>query len=258
MNCQETQHLIHAYLDGELDLVKSLEIEEHLQGCETCSQIYQNQQALRTALKDGSLYFKSPAPLRKHIQAALREAERSDARTTRTPRALPWRWIGVAVALAVVVFIAWGVVRSLSTPSANDLVAQEVVASHVRSLMPNHLVDVTSSDQHTVKPWFSGKLDFSPVVEDLTNQGFPLVGGRLDYVDNRPVAALVYRYQQHLINLFSWPAAGAPDTPVTLETRQGYHVAHWIKSNMAYWAISDVNETELQQFVQFVQNLATP
>ena len=222
MNCDEVQSLLPAYLDGELDLVKSLEIERHLQGCAACSRLYQNQQALRT------------------------------------PRRLSWGWAGAVVALAIVALVAWGIVRSLSAPSATDLVAQEVVASHVRSLMPDHLVDVTSSDQHTVKPWFSGKLDFSPVVGDLASQGFPLIGGRLDYVDNRPVAALVYRYQQHLINLFSWPAPGASDTAVTLDTRQGYHVAHWIKANMAYWAVSDLNETELQQFVQLVQKLAVP
>ena len=255
MNCQETQHLIHAYLDGELDLVKSLEIEEHLQGCQACSQTYQNQQALRAALNAGSLYFRSPAPLRKRIQVAVRQADRSEHRA---PRVLPWRWLGAAVSRVVIVLVTWSVTRSLSAPSANDLLAQEVVASHVRSLMPDHLADVASSDQHTVKPWFSGKLDFSPVVEDLANQGFPLVGGRLDYLDNRPVAALVYRYQQHVINLFSWPAVGAPDTPATMDTRQGYHVAHWIKSNMAYWSIPDLNETELQQFVQLVQNLASP
>ena len=257
MNCAESQQLIHAYLDGELDLVKSLEIEEHLQGCPTCSQIYKNQQTLRTSLNAGSLYFKSPAPLRKNIQAALRQADRSVAGSP-APRRLSWRWAAVAVSLVIVMFVAGLAVRSLSAPAAADLVAQEVVASHIRSLMPDHLVDVISSDQHTVKPWFSGKLDFSPVVEDLANQGFPLVGGRLDYLDNRPVAALVYRYQQHLINLFSWPAPGASDTPVTMDTRQGYHVAHWIKSNMAYWAISDLNETELQQFAQLVQNLASP
>jgi anti-sigma factor RsiW len=255
VNCQETQNLIHAFLDGELDLVKSLEIEEHLQGCPACSQTYQNHQALRTAMNAGSLYFRSPAPLRKHIQVALRQADRASARA---PRALAWRWLGVAVSLLIVAVVTWSVTRSLFAPYAHDLIAQEVVASHVRSLMPDHLVDVTSSDQHTVKPWFSGKLDFSPVVEDLTNQGFPLIGGRLDYVDNRPVAALVYRYQQHLINLFSWPATGASDTPVTRDTRQGYHVANWIKSNMAYWVISDLNETELQQFVQLVQDLTSP
>ena len=255
MNCQETRNLIHAYLDGELDLVKSLEIEDHLQGCPDCSQIYKDQQALRAALNTDALYFRSPAPLRKQILAALRQAEKLDAGARWV---LPWRWLGAAVALVALVFVAWSVTRSLSASSANDLLAQEVVASHVRSLMPNHLADVASSDQHTVKPWFSGKLDFSPVVVDLANQGFPLIGGRLDYVDNRPVAALVYRYQQHVINLFSWPAAGATDTAVTLETRQGYHLAHWIKSNMAYWAVSDLNETELQQFVQLVQNLASP
>ena len=255
MNCQETQNLIHAYVDGELDLVKSLEIEEHLQGCLACSQAYKNHETLRTALKDGSLYFKSPAPLRKRIQSAVRQADRPSAHA---PRVVPWRWLGVAALLAVAVLITWGVTRSLPAPSAGDLLAQEVVASHVRSLMPNHLADVASSDQHTVKPWFSGKLDFSPVVADLANQGFPLIGGRLDYLDNRPVAALIYRYQQHVINLFSWPAAGASDTPAIMETRQGYHVAHWIKSNMSYWAVSDLNESELQQFVQLVQNLASP
>ncbi len=255
MNCQETQKLIHAYLDGELDLVKSLEIEEHLQGCVACSQVYKNQQALRTAMNAGSLYFRSPASLRQRIQSAVRKADRSAARA---PRVMPWRWLGVAASLVVVVFVTWSVTRSLSAPSASDLLAQEVVASHVRSLMPDHLADVASSDQHTVKPWFSGKLDFSPAVVDLANQGFPLIGGRLDYLDNRPVAALVYRYQQHVINLFSWPAVGASDTTATMDTRQGYHVAHWTKSNMTYWAISDLNENELQQFVQLVRNLASP
>ncbi len=255
MNCQETQNLIHAYLDGELDLVTSLKIEEHLQGCRACSQVYKNQQALRTAMNTGSLYFRSPAPLRKRIQSAVRQADRP---ASRMPRMVPWRWLGVAVSLAVIVFVAWSVARSLSTPSANELLAQEVVASHVRSLMPDHLTDVPSSDEHTVKPWFSGKLDFSPVVVDLANQGFPLIGGRLDYLDNRPVAALVYRYQQHVINLFSWPAEGASDTNVTLDTRQGYHIAHWIKSNMSYWAVSDLNENELQQFALLVQNQAAP
>jgi len=255
LNCQETQNLIHAYLDGELDLVKSLEIEEHLQDCRACSQATKNHQALRTAMNAGSLYFRAPGPLRKRIESTVRQADRS---ATHAPRVMPWRWLGVAASLVVVVFVTWSVTRSLSAPPANDLLAQEVVASHVRSLMPDHLADVASSDQHTVKPWFSGKLDFSPVVEDLANQGFPLIGGRLDYLDNQPVAALVYRYQQHVINLFIWPAVGASDTNATMDTRQGYHLAHWTKSSMTYWAISDLNESELQQFVQLVQNLAAP
>src|SRR5205814_2497853 len=135
------------------------------------------------------------------------------------------------------VILSWSLVRIFSVPSQNDLLAQDAVSSHIRSLMANHLVDVVSSDQHTVKPWFDGKLDFAPPVEDLAGQGFPLVGGRLDYLDNRPVAALVYGRQKHYINLFIWPTALA-DSPATAQTRQGYHLWHWTQAGMTYWAVS--------------------
>ncbi len=256
MNCQETQNLIHAYLDGELDLVKSLEIEQHLEDCPACSQAYKNQQALRAAISANAdtLYYRAPAPLRKRIQSSVRRA----GQTTSAPRVMPWRWLGVAASLVVVALVAWGLTRSLSAPSADDLLTQEVVASHVRSLMLNHLSDVASSDQHTVKPWFDGKLDFSPTVQDLANQGFPLIGGRLDYLDNRPVAALVYRYQQHFINLFVWPSTGTSNVNTSMTTRQGYHVANWTQSGMTYWAVSDLNDSEFQEFVRLVQAHAAP
>ena len=254
MNCQDAQLLIPAYLDDELDLVKSLEVEQHLRDCPNCSQVYKNQQALRSVFDNNALYYRSPAALRKRIQSSVREANQAVS----APRVVPWRWLGVLASVAAIVILTWGLTRSLSGPSAHDVLAQEVIASHVRSLMPNHLEDVASSDQHTVRPWFSGKLDFSPPVVDLTNQGFPLIGGRLDYLDNRPVAALVYRSQPHVINLFIWPAPDTPDTATKLETRQGYHLAEWTKSGMTYWAISDLNETELQQFVQLFQAQAVP
>jgi len=254
LNCQETQNLIHAYLDGELDLVKSLEIEQHLQGCQACSQTHKNHQALRVAIREGAPYFKSPARLRKRIQASVNQT--SQARTM--PRAMSWRWVGVMASLALIVILTWNLARGLSAPSTSDLLAQQVVASHVRSLMPNHLVDVVSSDEHTVKPWFDGKLDFSPPVQDLASAGFPLVGGRLDYVDNRPVAALVYQHSPHFINVFIWPSPGSPNTNVVAGMRQGYYLAHWTSAGMTFWAVTDLNQSEFQQFVRLAQSQVTP
>lgn len=249
MGCNETQHLLDGYVDGELDSTSTLEIEQHLQACAECSRAYNNQLALRTAIGAGSLYFTPPANLQKRIQASLRQESKSKT----VPGVLSWRWIGIATALAAVLLITLGLVHVLSIPSADDPLTQEVLSSHVRSLMANHLVDVPSSDQHTVKPWFNGKLDFSPLVVDLAKQGFPLIGGRLDYLDNRPVAALVYQRRKHVINLFIWPSTHNADTGTQMVTRQGYHLFSWTKAGMTYWAVSDVETSELQQFVQLIQ-----
>jgi anti-sigma factor RsiW len=153
---------------------------------------------LRSALKGGDLYFRPPAHLRKRVRAAARNAHRAETRTC----VWPWRGLSTAASLAAVALLVWSLVPMLTGPSANDLLTRELIAGHVRSLMASHLTDVASSDQHTVKPWFEGKLDFSSPVTDLTEQGFPLVGARLDYLDNRPVAALVNQRHNHVINLF--------------------------------------------------------
>ena len=138
----------------------------------------------------------------------------------------------------------------LQRPGNDQFLATQLIASHVRSLMANHLTDVASSDQHTVKPWLDAKLDFAPAVVDLSSEGFPLIGGRLDYLDNRPVAALIYQRRKHFINLFVWPAApDATRTPKTI-TRQGYQLVHWVDSDFNYWAVSDVNEKDLEAFKQ--------
>lgn len=259
MNCNDAQNLIHGYLDGEMDLGRSLEIEGHLQGCPVCARVYESHKALQSGIRNSSLYFKPSAKLRKRIRAALRDADKAGGRPS--VRAWPrhWRWFGVAASLVLAAIITWALVLSFSARSTDDLLTQEVISSHVRSLMAeNHLTDVASSDQHTVKPWFDGKLDFSPPVEDLADRGFSLVGGRLDYLGNRRVAALIYRRRQHLINLFIWPSAHDANEGKRTLTRQGYNLVRWSKSGMTYWAVSNINSGELQEFVQLVEKSALP
>lgn len=250
MKCHEVRNLIDGYIDDELDLVSNLDIEQHVQSCPQCGRLYRNRQALQALVHTSALSHKAPAHLHKRIRASLHQPER---------RAFPWRKTSFALmATAAVLLIAlvttWIILKNVAAPAVDESVAQAVLDSHIRSLMVNHLVDVRSTDQHTVKPWFDGKLDFSPVVIDLAPQGYPLIGGRLDYLDNRPVAALVYQHETHVINLFTWPAASATaDSPVTTVTRQGYHMMTWTQAGMVYWAVSDIEESKLQTFVQLLR-----
>ncbi len=253
MECQEAEKLIDGYVDGELSPDHYLEIERHLRDCAHCSQDYQSHEALRNGINEGVAYFKAPEELHKRIRSSLRKAAKAEtaARILRRP------WINIAAPLAAAAVVVLALVPLLKGPSAEELLAREVLGGHVRSLMADHLSDVASSDRHTVKPWFTGKLDFSPLVEDLARQGFPLIGGRLDYLNNRAVAALVYHRQKHVINLFIWPSTDS-DYDVKKETRQGYHLFHWARSGMTYWAISDVEENQLLEFVRQLQTRETP
>lgn len=246
------QNLLHGYVDGELDLPHSLQVEQHLRDCPACAREHQSQQALRSALSASSLYFSAPASLRKRVVSNVRAAAKGE------PKAgvLSWRWLVVGGSFALVAILLSGLVFIRPGPARDELLAQEVVSGHVRSLMANHLTDVASTDQHTVKPWFDGKLDFAPPVVDLTTQGFPLVGGRLDYVGSRPVAALVYQRRQHFINLFVWPEAAESGGGNKMASRQGYNLIYWHRAGMAYWAVSDLNLSELQEFSQALQSPA--
>jgi anti-sigma factor RsiW len=251
VNCQHARILIHGYVDGELDLVRSLELERHMRSCRDCAQAYDAQLDLRAAIGAGSLAYAAPAQLRQRVRSSLRQAGPAGA----APRMPPWRWLGLAAALLIVAIAAGTLAYTLRAPRVDDRVAEEVLDSHVRSLMANHLTDVASSDQHTVKPWFDGKLDFSPAVVDLKGQGFPLIGGRLDYIDSRPVAALVYQRRLHVINLFIWPAAASAAAPRDMN-QQGYQLLYWRQGAMMYWAVSDVSADDLQAFVQLYRQQA--
>ena len=252
MNCEETKFLLDGYADGESGLVNHLQIETHLNGCPACREIHSKKKFLKSTVADESLYYRAPDALRQSVLSGLGSREEEA-----TSISSAWQWRGwfnwaaaslVAAALAVTLFVLW------PTRSNGDLLAQELVSSHVRSLMADHIIDVQSSDQHTVKPWFDGRLDFAPPVIDLGPQGFELVGGRLDYAGSRPVAALVYKRRQHVINLFIYPDPDAADEAMSSTVKKGYNLVHWNRSAMAFWAVSDLNVDELKQFAQLYQN----
>jgi anti-sigma factor RsiW len=282
MNCEEAAKLMDGYLDGELDPITSQTIEQHLRECPKCDQAYKTHGSLIRAIGKATPYYKAPAELRERIQSSLRDemAElptRNVARdaqplfSRRQPRPqtilweTSWNWLALAAAIIFAAIIALTLVPRLQRPGADQFLATQLIASHVRSLMANHLTDVASSDQHTVKPWLDARLDFAPPVVDLSQQGFSLIGGRLDYLDNRPVAALVYQRRKHFINLFVWRAeagadrttrsAGNKQRPFTLKaiSRQGYQLLHWLDSEFNYWAVSDISAKELQEFEQLFE-----
>ena len=267
MNCEEAIELMDGYLDGELDPMTSQKIEQHLRECRKCEQSYEAHTALAHAISRGAPYHKAPAELRQRVQSSLRDAvgvraSRSAARenhaslTSRWAKRRPvlpeisWNWLALAAAIILAAIIASSFLPRLRPPTSDQFLATQLIASHVRSLMADHLTDVASSDQHTVKPWLDTKLDFAPPVVDLSSEGFPLIGGRLDYLDNRPVAALVYGRRKHFINLFVWPAASNESKAPKTITRQGYQLLHWADSDFNYWAVSDVNVNDLQLFKQ--------
>jgi anti-sigma factor RsiW len=243
VNCPEARTWLNGYLDGELDLPRAVEIEQHLEECGRCSRAHENHRALRDSLGGARLVYRCPEHARAKIEAAVsRVTRRADA-----PPHFSRPWLAVAAAVMLTALGVWFAMRPMSV---DNRIGQEVVASHVRSLLADHLTDVASSDRHTVKPWFAGKLDFAPTVVDLSAEGFPLVGGRLDYLDRRPVAALVYTRRKHLINVFLWPAERTAGEVTPLASVQGFQIFQWNDAGTSCWAISDLNGGELRQFVE--------
>lgn len=255
MSCELTQRLVPGYLDGELDLVRTVEMETHLKGCPACARELQSLKALRGALQRSSLTYTAPADFRGRIQSSLRAS--SDAqfqeRKFKWPALHIWQWAGAVAVLALFSAGSWQLIAHFRASPSDQRIAAEVFTSHVRSLEANHLMDVVSTDQHTVKPWFDGKLDFSPPVEDLANDGFPLIGGRLDYIQEREVAALIYQRRKHFINVFVWPNSTASGSTQAIESRQGYNMMRWSHGGFEFWAVSDVAASDLAEFVRLLE-----
>ena len=245
MDHEQVRELIHPYVDGELDLLTARETEQHLRNCADCRGIERALRALRQTVATSQPAYRAPSHLRKSIRGALRREVKTAERTFS-----PWLVFATGAACALIILGA--VLFQTTRASRDNTIVDEVIANHVRSLLATHLVDVTSSDQHTVKPWFDGKIDFAPEVRDLSGVGFPLIGGRLDYLDGKTVVALVYQRNKHPINVFIMPATTDRDTSPSAVTRRGYNILSWTDNEMKYWAVSDLNETELRRFAELL------
>jgi anti-sigma factor RsiW len=251
MNCADGEILLHALIDGELDAGHARELEAHLSTCAACAGKLEAFRAMRTAMADARLKESASAALRSRIEAGL---PAPSAQVIAPPRfSRPSRRTffggfaaGAALSGAIAAGIAFAVVRA----DGELVIANEVVSAHIRSLQPGHLMDVETSDRHVVKPWFNGKLDVAPPVIDLTAGGFTLLGGRLDYIDGEPVAAIVYQRRKHVINLFVAQRLGAARSGAKMEMVQGYNVRHWSENGLDFWAVSDIAAAELDEFVQ--------
>jgi len=245
MNCEHIERLLHAHHDGELDIAATVQVDEQLAGCPRCAGLLKSLSHLSAVLSDDALCFQAPPGLRQRIHAATAQAAKTEGHVTSHQ---PWfRNSGWAVAAAVAI-VALILAFLIPRPRADDRMIAELTESHIRSLMASHLMDVASTDQHTVKPWFTGKLGFAPPVEDLRSVGFPLLGGRLDYVGDHAVAALIYACQRHAINLFIWPAESSAFRSPHATQRNDYRIVRWSDGGMNLVAVSDLSEAKLREF----------
>jgi len=240
VNCEGVRQYIDAYVDRELGAETATSVRDHLRECQDCRRRVGEWEAL-SHLIQGAPFYSAPDRLRARVSAQVRRF-----RVVRSA----FIWAAAAVVLLSVVA---GIDLLRSTGTRDDVIATEVVDSHVRSLLANHLLDVQSTDQHTVKPWFLGRLNFAPPVVDLAGVGFPLLGGRLDYLQGRPVAALIYQRQKHTINVFICPDDGRASPAAGSRTLRGFGVHHWSRDGMSFWAVSDLSDVELSDFVRAMQ-----
>ena len=256
MNHQQAENLLAAYIDKELSLSDAADFEQHLNSCVECQIEYKEQAHIISLLKSNAAYFEATPQFAKRLAASLqRELPSKDAKNSWN---FDWlqTWLGNGLSKGAIAASFAALILStslfLATPSAQQILTEELTASHVRSLQADHLSDVISTDQHTVKPWFNGKLDFSPPVIDLASIGFPIEGGRLDYINGKTVAVIIYRHNKHPINLYVWPGAGS-DSSTQTSSDNGYKLAHWAENGMNYWAVSDLETEKLVNFTKTIQ-----
>jgi anti-sigma factor RsiW len=239
MTCDDTEILLHALIDGELDAGHAREVEDHIAGCTACAAQLDAYREMSKAVAGADLRYAAPPQLRRRIEAALPQTRMPSRRAVIR---------GFAMGSAVSAIAATGLVAIVLRGDDDARINSEIVSAHLRSLQAGHLTDVLSTDQHTVKPWFNGKLDVAPPVVDLTAQGFTLIGGRLDYVDARPIAAIVYRRRLHVINLFVAQTASTEPRAARMQTFQGFNIRSWGERGLNYWAVSDLAADELAEF----------
>ncbi len=248
MTCDEAKILLHALIDGELDAGHAREVEAHIAGCASCAAEASDYRKMREAITKADLRYTAPASLRQRIDAALPKATPAPVSNVQPLPSRRSLLRGFAMGSAVSALAATLLVAVVVRNDDQQMVEAEIVSAHLRSLQPGHLIDVVSTDQHTVKPWFNGKLDVSPPVIDLTAQGFTLIGGRLDYVDARAIGAVVYKRRAHVINLFVAQTSSTARKPAKIETVQGFNIRRWSDRGLNYWAVSDIGADELAEF----------
>jgi anti-sigma factor RsiW len=253
MNCAESDILLNALIDGELDAGHAHDVEKHVAACSACTEKLAKFSEVHDAVSVADLKETAPAHLRSRIEKALPlPSSRVIAQRKVFQASRRTFFGGFAVGTALSVALAASLVLTVVRTDQEQTIASEVASAHIRSLQAGHLIDVETSDQHTVKPWFNGKLDVAPPVIDLTAQGFRLLGGRLDYIDGESVASVVYQRRKHIINLFVAQRLGASLAGTRIEAIQGYNVQHWSEAGLDFWAVSDIAPDELNEFGQMI------
>jgi anti-sigma factor RsiW len=247
MNCRDAEPLLHARLDDELDVAGAIHVDRHLSECRACAAQYAALQNLKHQIAAAEPAYALPPRLERKLASRLISQEPLLARLWSRPWQSAVALAGAAACIAALVIF----LPMMRTADGTNAIAAEILDNHLRALQPGHLFDVESSDQHTVKPWFQGKTDFSPPVPDLTNDGFVLVGGRLEVIHQQPAAAIVYRRRQHVISLYVLPSPGGEAKPA-LQDLDGYHLLRWSHDNMSYWAVSDVASADLHDFASLI------
>jgi anti-sigma factor RsiW len=251
MSPETARVLLHAFIDGELDAASTLGLEAQLKASPALRQELARLSALQSSVQTLAARFSAPPQLTQRLFAALPAAQPEGL-----PSGIPswWRTLAMGTTATAMALLIWNLSSTFVSRGDNSALLEEVVSAHVRSLMADHLTDLTSTERHSVKPWLSNRLDFAPPVHDFANEGFSLLGGRLDYVGGKPTAAIVYRHRQHLINVFVWPSAEINDSPIRISNHRGYNSTNFNSGGISYWTVSDLNSDDLHKLTTLLQH----